>query len=286
MFDTYGVRSDFEFMMGLPGYTRDDFYNEIDIQYEHGYALERYLWLFLPDSPAYSPDYIKQFNIKTEKICIGKSRINAYNFNFDDVGVFGDYHISSDPAYISDVEFVVEADGFTRKDFTEFFFMNYWIVDNVAEISFVDSIVKHNIEIGRLEKPSLIFRKIYEKIMSDSDNKYILAMQDLNGQMYELMSGNRKEIVDYREFNLPHTTTSVDFKYIFKSCVYVFEEDYIKFLCSVGEELNLEIPDDIVSQFTQYLGKYRETISPKYDKTYQIRTFYENFINEKYSTTT
>ena len=100
------------------------------------------------------------------------------------------------------------------------------------------------------------------------------------------MSGNRKEIVDYREFNLPHTTTSVDFKYIFKSCVYVFEEDYIKFLCSVGEELNLEIPDDIVSQFTQYLGKYRETISPKYDKTYQIRTFYENFINEKYSTTT
>lgn len=286
LFDTYGVRSDFEFMMGLPGYTRDDFYNEIDIQYEHGYALERYLWLFLPDSPAYSPDYIKQFNIKTEKICIGKSRINAYNFNFDDVGVFGDYHISSDPAYISDVEFVVEADGFTRKDFTEFFFMNYWIVDNVAEISFVDSIVKHNIEIGRLEKPSLIFRKIYEKIMSDSDNKYILAMQDLNGQMYELMSGNRKEIVDYREFNLPHTTTSVDFKYIFKSCVYVFEEDYIKFLCSVGEELNLEIPDDIVSQFTQYLGKYRETISPKYDKTYQIRTFYENFINEKYSTTT
>lgn len=285
LFDTYGVRSDFEFMMGLPGYTRDDFYNEIDIQYEHGYALERYLWLFLPDSPAYSPDYIKQFNIKTEKICIGKSRINAYNFNFDDVGVFGDYHISSDPAYISDVEFVVEADGFTRKDFTEFFFMNYWIVDNVAEISFVDSIVKHNIKIGRLEKPSLIFRKIYEKIMSDSDNKYILAMQDLNSQMYDLMSGNRKEIVDYREFNLPYTNTSVDFKYIFKSCVYVFEKDYIQFLCSVGEELNLEIPDNIVDQFTEYLGKYRDTISPKYDRTYQIRTYYENFINEKYSTT-
>lgn len=286
LFDTYGIRSDFEFMMGLPGYTRDDFYNEIDIQYEHGYALERYLWLFLPDSPAYSPDYIKQYNIKTEKICIGKSRINAYSFNFDDVGVFQDYHISSDPAYISDVEFVVEADGFTRRDFTEFFFMNYWIVDNVAELSFVDTIVKHNIQTGRLEKPSLIFRKIYEKIMSKSDNKYILAMQNLNDQMYELMSGNRKEIVDFREFNLPFTTTSVDFKYIFKSCVYVFENDYIEFLRSVGEELNLEIPDDIVSQFAYYLSTHRETISPKYDKTYQIRTYYENFINEKYSATT
>ena len=86
LFDTYGIRSDFEFMMGLPGYTRDDFYDEIDIQYEYGYNLERYLWLFLPDSPAYSPDYIKQHNIKTEKICIGKSIMNSYAF--DDINTF------------------------------------------------------------------------------------------------------------------------------------------------------------------------------------------------------
>jgi radical SAM superfamily enzyme YgiQ (UPF0313 family) len=39
LFDAYGIRSDFEFMMGLPGYTRQDFYDEIDIQYEHGYEL-------------------------------------------------------------------------------------------------------------------------------------------------------------------------------------------------------------------------------------------------------
>jgi hypothetical protein len=271
-------------MMGLPGYTRDDFYDEIDIQYEHGYNLERYLWLFLPDSPAYSPDYIKEHNIKTEKICIGKSRMNSYSF--DDINLFGDYHISSDPAFTSDVEFVVEANGFTRKDFTEFFFMNYWIVDNVAEISFTDKILKHNIDIGKLEKPSLIFRKIYEKIISASTNKYALAMKNLNDQMYELMSGGRTEIADYREYNLPYTDVSVDFKYIYKSCIYVFEKEYIDFLCSVGEELALEIPENIVKQFTDSLDMYRESISPKYDRTYQIRTYYENFINEKYRTVT
>jgi hypothetical protein len=206
------------------------------------------------------------------------------SYSFDDVNLFGDYHISSDPKFTSDVEFVVEANGFTRKDFTEFFFMNYWIVDNVTEITFTDRIIKHNIDAGKLEKPSLIFRKIYEKIVSPTTNKYVEAMKNLNDQMYDLMAGNRKEIVDYREFNLPYTDVSVDFKYIYKSCIYVFEKEYIEFLCSVGEELGLEIPDDIINQFTESLNKYRESISPKYDKTYQIRTYYENFINEKYRT--
>jgi hypothetical protein len=206
------------------------------------------------------------------------------SYSFDDVNLFEDYHISSDPAFTSDVEFVVEANGFTRKDFTEFFFMNYWIVNNIVEATFTDEIIKHNVEIGKLKTPSLVFKKIYETISEPSENKYVLAMQHLNDQMYDLITGNRKEVADYREFNLPHTTVSVDFKYIYKSCIYVFEQEYIDFLCSVGEELGLEIPNDIVEQFTTVLNKYRESISPKYDKTYQIRTYYENFINEKYRT--
>jgi hypothetical protein len=208
------------------------------------------------------------------------------SYAFDDVNLFGDYHISSDPAFTSDVEFVVEANGFTRKDFTEFFFMNYWIVNNVVEVTFTDEIIKHNVNIGKLNTPSLVFKKIYEMISEPSENKYVLAMQDLNAQMYDLIAGNRKEVADYREFNLPHTAVSVDFKYIYKSCIYVFEQEYIDFLCLVGEELGLEIPNDIVEQFTTVLNKYRESISPKYDKTYQIRTYYENFINEKYRTAT
>jgi hypothetical protein len=263
-------------MMGLPGYTRDDFYDEVDIQYEYGYGLERYLWLFLPDSPAYDPEYIKKFNIKTEKICIGKSKMNSYSY--DDIDTFKDYHISSDPKFLSDIEFVVEADGYTRKDFTEFFFMNYWILENVNLIDFTDFVVKHNLQNGRLKKPSIIFKEIYKKIISPSKNKYVLSMQNLNDQMYELISGNRKEIVDYKEFNLPFTDVSVEFSYIYKVCVLAFEDEYIKFLVDIAKELNLEVPENIVEQFKTKLDNYRNTFSPKYDKFYQIRTYYEQFV--------
>ena len=280
LFETYGVRSDFEFMMGLPGYTRKDFYDEVDIQYEHGYNLERYLWLFLPDSPAYDPEYVKKFNIKTEKVCIGKSRMNSYAF--DDISLFQDYHISSDPKFLSDVEFVVEADGYTREDFTEFFFMNYWILNNVELITFTDDIVRHNIELNTIRRPSLVFEKIFEKIMDPNENEYAKAMRNLRDQMHELITGNRKEIVDYREFNLPYTDFSVDFNYIHKVCIFAFQEEYIRFMLSVVEELNIKIPDGLVERFKQGLDLWRQTPSAKYDKFYQVRTYYEKFINERH----
>jgi radical SAM superfamily enzyme YgiQ (UPF0313 family) len=283
LYDTYGVRSDFEFMMGLPGYTRKDFYDEVDIQYEHGYNLERYLWLFLPDSPAYDPEYIKRFNIKTEKTCIGKSRMNSYAF--DDISVFGDYHISADPKFLSDVEFVVEADGYTRKDFTEFFFMNYWILNNVELFDFADKIVKYNIENSVIDRPSLIFQKVYEKILNHGDNEYAVAMKDLNDQMHDFICGNREEIVDYKEFNLPHTNVSVDFNYIHKACIFAFQKDYVEFMLEVVNDLSLIIPENSVELFENNLERFRQTPSPKFDRFYQIRTFYENFINERCSQT-
>jgi ABC-type multidrug transport system ATPase subunit len=55
-----------------------------------------------------------------------------------------------------------------------------------------------------------------------------------------------------------------------------------------SEKKHTEIPEsifkipNIIKQFKDSLDKYRDSISPKYDKTYQIRTYYENFINEKY----
>jgi radical SAM superfamily enzyme YgiQ (UPF0313 family) len=279
LFDEYGIRSDFEFMMGLPGYTRKDFYDEVDIQYEHGYNLERYLWLFLPDSPAYDPEYVKKYNIKTQKTCIGKSRMNSYAF--DDITLFNDYHISSDPKFLSDVEFVVEADGYTKEDYTEFFFMNYWIINNVELFDLADKIVKHNIDVGLLDRPSMFFQKIYENLALQN-NEYTEAMRDLNGQMFAFIRGHREEITDYREFNLPHTNVSVDFNYIHKVCVFAFQKDYLKFIRKICLDLNLEIPESFVDAFNKTLQDFRQTPSPKFDKFYQIRTFYENFINERH----
>ena len=98
LFDQYGVRSDFEFIMGLPGSTLDNFYEEVDIQYEYGYNLERYIWMFLPDSPAYDDNYKKQFGIETVKTCVGKTKMNSYEF--DDVKNFSEYNITADTKYI------------------------------------------------------------------------------------------------------------------------------------------------------------------------------------------
>jgi hypothetical protein len=98
--------------------------------------------------------------------------------------------------------------------------------------------------------------------------------------MYELVSGQRKEIIDYRLFNLPFTEVSMDFSYIFKVCVVVFQDEYTQFLTSIAEDLNLEIPDTIIQQFEEQADSYRRTFSTKYDSFYKVRTFYENFIRE------
>jgi hypothetical protein len=281
---TYGIRSDIEFILGLPGYTKDDFYDEIDLQYEHGYQLERYIWLLLPDSPAFDPEYKKEHGIKTAKVCVGKSRLNSYEFN--DVGEFAKYHISDDPEYISDIEFVTKANGYTEQEYTEFFFVNYWIVYNRPIFDYVKIVIDANIASGKLSKPSMLFRKLYEKVMSETDNKYLLAMRNLSDQMQELVSGNRKEIVDFREYNLPHTNVSSNLTHIFDTCALTFKDDYLKFLVDMTEELGLDIPDYIYEQWSKKVELLKFSTAPKYDKCYQIRTFYENFINEKYNKTT
>ena len=277
---TYDVRSDIEFILGLPGYTKEDFYDEIDLQYEHGYQLERYIWLLLPDSPAFDPEYKEKHGIKTAKVCVGKSRLNSYEFN--DVGEFEKYHISDDPVYISDIEFVTKANGYTEEEYTEFFFINYWIVYNRPLFDFTKIVIDANIASGKISKPSILFRNLYEKVMSNTDNKYLLAMRNLSDQMQELVSGNRKEIVDFREYNLPHTTVSANLSYIFQSCAVVFQEDYLKFLIELAEQLNLDIPESIYTQWAERVNSLKFSTAPKYDKFYQIRIFYENFINEKY----
>jgi hypothetical protein len=110
-------------------------------------------------------------------------------------------------------------------------------------------------------------------------------MKDLNDQMYDFICGNREEIVDYKEFNLPHTNVSVDFNYIHKACIFAFQKDYVEFMLEVVNDLGLIIPENSVELFENNLERFRQTPSPKFDRFYQIRTFYENFINERCSQT-
>ena len=158
--------------------------------------------------------------------------------------------------------------------------MNFWIVENVSMLDFTDKIIKHNLQTGKLNKPSDIFRTIYKNINQPSNNKYVNVMKDLNDQMYQLVTGQRKEIVDYKQFNLPFTDVSVEFSYIYKVSAVVLQQEYIEFLLAVAKQLNLDVPDNIVDEFNNKLETYRNTFSPKYDKFYQLRTYYERVIRE------
>jgi hypothetical protein len=149
---------------------------------------------------------------------------------------------------------------------------------NVEVFNLIEIIAEHNIKLKKLEKPSKIFKKIYKNILTSTENKYALAMKNLNDQIYDFILGNRKEIVDYKQFNLPYTDISVDMEYIYKSCIFVFEKDYVNFLTNVAKELNLDIPEKVINSFKERINEQRKTSSPKYDKVYQIITFYEEFL--------
>jgi hypothetical protein len=56
----------------------------------------------------------------------------------------------------------------------------------------------------------------------------------------------------------------------------------LKFIRKICLDLNLEIPESFVDAFNKTLQDFRQTPSPKFDKFYQIRTFYESFINERH----
>lgn len=250
----------------------------MDIQFDYGYVLERFIWTFLPDSPGYSPDYIKEQGIKSVKTCVGRSRFNSYAF--DDVSLFNDYHICADENYLSDVDFVVECSTYTREDYVEFFFMSYWLL-HMANMGITDSPLKHNMELGKLDKPSTVFRKIYQDILNATDNKYALAMKELVGSIRELVNGERQDITDFRQFNLPWTDTSADLMYIHKCALILFEEEFIEFFTKIFDALNIEIKDEMVVNLRNNIKSWSHTSSPKFDNLYRIRTFYEEKLREK-----
>jgi radical SAM superfamily enzyme YgiQ (UPF0313 family) len=290
---SYGVRADLEFILGLPGYDKDSFYHELDVQYDHGYTLERYVWMLLPDSPAYDPEYRKKFNIKTTKVCIGRSRMNSYAF--DDVKNFELYHIANDYTYKSDVEFVVEADGYTRDEYVEFFFMNYWVIQGfyklgaISDTSYTDSefyfdiptIINENLRLGNIERPSQFFRKIYQNILEKTDNQYADAMREMLKEISDLVYGRTTTLTDFKDFKLPYTNEVAEVNYVLKACVYVFKDDYMRLIKETCKDLGMVIPEESIERFNSTIKMLSSSDSPKFDKSFQVLSFYKNFIESR-----
>lgn len=273
LYKTYGVRADLEFIMGLPGFTRRDFYEEIDVHYKYGYTLERYTWLLLPDSPAYDPEYKQKYGIQSIVTCL--EHMGLHNQYFEDVSAYQDYYITSDRRFVSDVELVVQAEGYTRQDFVEFFFLNFWLVNNV-KFGLVEEIVEYNVQFGR--KPSEFFERVYAKLTEPSNNKYAKSMKRLIEEIEDLVYGRRSSLYEYKMFNLPFTDKIIEINYIHKVCAYVFKDDYVSFIKEVAEDLGLQLPEHLFDDLDRSISGWRNTLSKKYDKFIHAANYYETAI--------
>jgi radical SAM superfamily enzyme YgiQ (UPF0313 family) len=113
--EKYGIQTKVELIVGLPGYTLETFYKEMDLYKDaDGWFWSRNLFTLLPDSEASSSFYRRMYNLKT--VFVG-----SMDNEEQDITYIGDNILSK---YRSPVEIVVGAKGYTPKEWTEMYFMN------------------------------------------------------------------------------------------------------------------------------------------------------------------
>lgn len=184
---TYDATVHIEFILGLPGYTLDDFYDEFDAIYQtlsnYG-GVSRGPLLILPDSPAADPNYIKQFNL--ELVPIGMEAADG------EVGYDNVYSAALDPQFVTEpiVYIPISCDSYSREDWKQMSFMaDVDVIIRIASVLelFVDLLYFH-----RGVSPSLVFKKLYSALKI-VDGFYGPADRHIN----KIQSGQLKH-VDWR----------------------------------------------------------------------------------------
>lgn len=102
--DNPNIRFYVELIAGLPGMTLDKFYDEIDILVRNKLIAIWYYFDLLPGAPAFEPEYIEKFKIKTVK------KTNGWDI----------YHLSSD------LRVVIETHTYSKKNYLEMLIAQSW----------------------------------------------------------------------------------------------------------------------------------------------------------------
>lgn len=110
-----------EFLMGLPGYTLDDFYTELDyfhhftrIANKSGWRKCRNVFSLLPNTPAAKPDYMEAYGIKAA--FVGTADTEECDTEHMSNSIITHYRSSS--------RLVVETYSYTREQYKQMFVMN------------------------------------------------------------------------------------------------------------------------------------------------------------------
>lgn len=138
-----------EILLGIPGYTLDHFYEEMDYYYEYSsLRKERYLLSVLPDAEIFSDFQRKLWKIKTLTIG-GDGRTLDFSDSDKERLLTEKDHILSDPIFNSTYEIIISTFSYTTEEWKEMFFMNR-----------VMKILERELKPG--DKPSILFKEIFD----------------------------------------------------------------------------------------------------------------------------
>ena len=111
----YGVDVKVELILGLPGYTLDTFYKEMDLYQEfNSWFSPRNIFNLLPDSEANSRMYRALHKIQS--VIVGTTDNEEQDIKYESQNILGKYRSSS--------EIVVSTFSFTSEDWKEMYFMS------------------------------------------------------------------------------------------------------------------------------------------------------------------
>lgn len=156
----YDATIHMEYILGLPGYTLKDFYEEYDAIYESASGLlanyggvSRGPLLILPDSPAANPDYIQKYGLKLVPIGIEASD--------GEIGYDQIYNVILDSNFVDEpvLYIPVACNSYSVEDWKQMLFMGD--MDHIFRISGMFELLVIYLYFRKGIKPSEIFRKIY-----------------------------------------------------------------------------------------------------------------------------
>jgi len=195
----YETTPSVEFIMGLPGSTLDDFYEEMNyfqrIGSKNCWEKMRNVFTLLPDSPANEKAYIEKHKIKTAKVGTMENEEN----------IIMQVTNSVINKYKSYAILVVETYSYTKEDWKEMFLMNrmqrllgYLIKENVLASDFFKYLFKEFSKSDLYKEIDAYLEKIVTSEFKDRDIILIEGLQTIEEKvMEEYVTKNRKLFEQY-----------------------------------------------------------------------------------------
>lgn len=139
-----------EFLLGLPGFTLDHFYDEFDYYYKYSnLEKERYLLCILPDAEIFTDFQRKLWKIKTIKIGGDSRYLDIDGEDYRNLAKESE-SVLTDSLFASPFEVIVSTFSYTTEEWKEMFIMNR-----------IGKILAHKVDDDNL--PSKVFREFYKE---------------------------------------------------------------------------------------------------------------------------